>query len=80
MGLRFLAKEQEQGFGRGLYPIALRAYSGTVPEDMIKDTDDDAIIVFLGVHKAGALMFLAKHDMSNMIIWQRSMLIAVCVV
>ena len=80
MGLRFLAKEQEQGFGRRWYPIAFRAYSGTVPEDMVKDTDDDAIIVFLGVHKAGALMFLAKHDKSNMIICRRCMLIALCVV
>ena len=66
--------------GIGWDRIALRAYSGNVPEDMIKDTDDDAIIVFLGVHKAGALMWLAKHDKSSIRICQRSMLIALCVV
>ena len=43
------------------YPIALRAYSATVPEQKMRDTDYDAVIVFLGVHKAGALMFLAKQ-------------------
>ena len=61
MGLRFLAKAQEHGFGRRWHPIAFRIDSDTVPEDMVKDTDD-AIIVFLGVHKAGALMFLAKQE------------------
>ena len=44
-----------------VYPIALRAYSATVPEQKMRDTDYDAVIVFLGVHKAGALMFLAKQ-------------------
>ena len=41
--------------------MALRAYSATVPEQNMRDTDYDAVIVFLGVHKAGALMFLAKQ-------------------
>ena len=40
---------------------ALRAYSATVPEQNMRDTDYDAVIVFLGVHEAGALMFLAKQ-------------------
>ena len=49
------------GVEAGDYPIALRAYSATVPEQNLRDTDYDAVIVFLGVHKAGALMFLAKQ-------------------
>ena len=32
-----------------------------MPEQNLRETDYDAVIVFLGVHKAGALMFLAKH-------------------
>ena len=43
------------------YQIAMRAYSATVPEQNMRDTDYDAVIVFLGVHKAGALMCLAKQ-------------------
>ena len=43
------------------YPIALRAYSATVPEQNMRDTDYDAVIVFLGVHEADALMLLAKQ-------------------
>ena len=39
----------------------MRAYSATVPEQKMRDTDYDAVIVFLGVHEAGALMFLAKQ-------------------
>ena len=44
------------------YPIAVWAYSAIVPDQKMRDTDYDAVIVFLGVHKANALMFLAKQE------------------
>ena len=43
------------------YPIAMWANSATVPGNNIKDTEEDGVNVFVGVHKTNVLLVLAKQ-------------------